>query len=333
MQSIVNFNVAQRTYLGLTCTWALPDRGPYSGVMVRYKNGKYPAHIEDGELAYEGLETYCTISGLTVDTDYYFCAWSYMTTNYGRFYAVVPAETHATVNLSVGEQIYTSSGTLTIPDGIHTVDIFCVGGGGGTGWVKDIGPESWYGSSGAGGGYTITQTGIGVTPGQILTVTVGAGGAGAVMYKGPPSTGNTSIVSAGDRLLIQALGGKGGRAASANPGGDGGSGGGTAPGNSVSLNGAGGSDGSDGKGYNNVVGGKGQGKTTRAFEEITGTLYAGGGGAANKYGHASGGAGGGGSNSNGGANTGGGAGGRRWPGGSPSSFSGGSGIVIIRYVG
>ena len=84
----------------------------------------------------------------------------------------------------------------------------------------------------------------------------------------------------------------------------------------------GGSDGGDGFGY---YAGKGQGTTTREFGEPTGQLYAGGGGSTSAAGGAGGGAQG---STSAAANTGGGAGGTYDN--NTKSYSGGSGIVVIR---
>ena len=50
--------------LSLIGTWQNPERGPYSGVMIRYKSGEYPTGPEDGEPAYEGSGNSFTVSGL-----------------------------------------------------------------------------------------------------------------------------------------------------------------------------------------------------------------------------------------------------------------------------
>ena len=343
VQSIVNFSVAQRTYLGLTCTWALPDRGPYSGVMIRYKAGEYPTNIEDGELAYEGPETYCTISGLIADTYYYFCAWSYMTTNYGRFYAREATKAQAAVDQSAGEQIYTSSEILTIPDGIHTIDVFCVGGGAGSCAVETYSDSSGGSpSGGGGGGYTKTMRNISVIPGEVLSVTVGNGGGRGDLYQFSDLPGGTSSVAYNNAVICSATGGHLAYSSNKSNGGDGGSGGGSG-GAYNALGGKGGSDGGNGAGYKKLKGGAGQGSTTRAFGESAGTLYSGGGGGGGNVsgGGVTGGAGGGGnggspySGANGTFGTGGGGGGG-YPISSNVEYAGalgGSGCVIVRYTG
>lgn len=59
--------------------------------------------------------------------------------------------------------------TYTIPEGITSICAVCVGGGGG-------GSYSWAGSGGAGGALAWANN-ISVTPGEVLTVNVGKGGA------------------------------------------------------------------------------------------------------------------------------------------------------------
>lgn len=213
---------------------------------------------------------------------------------------------------------FLTSGTLTFTNlngAEGGIDVFLVGGGGGTKW--SVGGNIC--SGGAGGGYTQTGKAIPVTntPYQI---DIGSGGIDAA------DGGTTSAfgLSAG-----------GGGHPTGSSGAAGGSGGGgyvhaSASGTSASGAGNGGSDGSDGvtAGSGGGDGGKGQGTTTREFGEENGKLYAGGGaGASNKGGVSPvGGAGGGGNmGSDGATNTGGGAGNAL-----NGTHNGGSGIAVIR---
>ena len=185
---------------------------------------------------------------------------------------------------------FLTDGTFT-PLSDMVIDLFAVGGGGGT----EHG-SGQYADPGGGGGYTKTVLSRTITANTQYAVVVGAGGHG---WGGGDSSFGSLITASG------------GNAGSARYGGNGGSGGGP-------IGGKGGSDGSNGYSGQTSFVGLGQGTTTREFGEPTGDLYGGGGGG---YG-ATGGAGGGGDYWNDGApNTGGGGGGAR---------SGGSGIVIIR---
>ena len=88
-----------------------------------------------------------------------------------------------------GSKTFTSSGTFTVPNGVTQIRVFCVGGGGaggfsaysmrsgrhGDSWMDTNEGETQGGGGGGGGGY-VTNTTMNVTPGQQISVTIGAGG-------------------------------------------------------------------------------------------------------------------------------------------------------------
>lgn len=164
-----------------------------------------------------------------------------------------------------------TSGTVVFLDAA-VIDVFMVGGGGG-GTSVDQQPYSNYQAAGGGGGggYTRTLRRISVPTNTQIPVTVGAGGQSGA--SGGATAFNTDYAVNGGlgKGLYTSKG--------AFPGADGGSGGG---GGTISNSdgGTGGSDGGNGEsGYpTSVLGGNGQGFTTREFGEATGKLYAGGGG-------------------------------------------------------
>ena len=237
----------------------------------------------------------------------------------GDFEIVNDSDEPITVSQDNWKIRFLTSGTLTFTNlnGAEVgIDVFLVGGGGGTKWT--VGGKACGG--GAGGGYTQTGKAITVTTNTPYQIDIGAGGIGAA------DGGTTSAFG------LSASGG--GHPISAD-GAAGGSGGGgyihaNASGTSASGAGNGGSDGSDGvtAGSGGGDGGKGQGTTTREFGEENGKLYAGGGAGASNKGSVSpvGGAGGGGdTKSDGAINTGGGAGNAL-----NGTHNGGSGIAVIR---
>src|SRR6266571_2302923 len=91
--------------------------------------------------------------------------------------ATSPAITTATLTGPTGGlvpkvQVFTSSGTFTIPAGVTAVKVTVVGGGGGgAGCNNSNGP-------GGSGAATAVKWLSGLTPGNTLTVTIGGGGAG-----------------------------------------------------------------------------------------------------------------------------------------------------------
>ena len=87
-------------------------------------------------------------------------------------------QTWATVTSLPGMQgqVFTSSGTFTVPSGITAVKVTVVGGGGGGG-ASSGGCSSGAGGGGGGGGTSIRYV-TGLTPGGTVSVTVGAAGSG-----------------------------------------------------------------------------------------------------------------------------------------------------------
>lgn len=211
---------------------------------------------------------------------------------------------------------FLSSGTF-IPSTDMTVDVCLVGAGGGGG------QGGLFGNGGGGGGYVTNQTKLALTKGTSYTITIGAGGAANT------AGGTTSAFN------LSATGGSGGASGSRN-GAKGGSGGGA--GNASTSGGAGGSNGSDGTTTaSDCIGGSGSLKSTYAFGDTSGELYAGGGGGGTNGSSATAGAGGDGGGGRGAKtstaglpgdpNTGGGGGGGNY---GTAAGSGGSGLVVIR---
>ena len=249
--------------------------------------------------------------------------------------------TGGTITTSGGYTIhtFTSSGTFT-PDMASTVDYLVVAGGGGSGG---------YGGGGGAGGFR-TATGFAVAA-TGLTVTVGAGGSGSNYNGSVASNGGNSVFSS-----ITSLGG-GGASAGSHAGANGGSGGGGNGGhNTAGGSGTSGQGNNGGNGVGQYFGGGGGGASAAGGSGTSTSAIAGGAGTASSYSGSSvtyagggggstdtataggaGGAGGGGkgfgndgAGTAGTANTGGGGG----AGGNAitNSTSGGSGIVIIRYL-
>lgn len=338
--SLLSFSVAAYSTSQVVATWKNPANGPFGGVIIRWKTGSYPTSVTDGS-GYKGGgnntsangTSSTTISGLSAGTTYYFRIWPYCDTSAGTIYGSTRDATCKVT--SHGSQTFTASGTWTCPAGVRTITrAFLVGGGGAGGAGDDSGDSKpWYGGGGGGGGYTTTVKNISVTPGQKYAVVVGSGGT--------PQTSGTGGASS----IAGIASANGGANCLGSYGEDGGSGAGSGgESGSSGTGGAGGSDGGDGaRNAAGMVGGKGQGSTTRKFGESGNTLYAGGGGGGGGQPHpgGAGGNGGGGAGgavlqvgTNGAANTGGGGGGSGVNYGSDEHKSGGrggSGIVIIEW--
>jgi hypothetical protein len=111
---------------------------------------------------------------------------------------------------------FTSSGTFTVPTGVTTILVTMCGGGGG--YRKDSYNDKYSYIAGGGGGYHL-NTPVAVTPGNTLTINVGAGGTSSygqfgnngsywvVIWYGTVTDGGTSSIFDGATKLIEATGG------------------------------------------------------------------------------------------------------------------------------
>jgi hypothetical protein len=165
-------------------------------------------------------------------------------------------------------QVFTASGSFVVPNGVTMAKVTVCGGGGAGGYHATL-----PGGGGGGGG---RSTGVvtGLTPGQVIAVTVGAGGA-ALTSPGTGTTGGTS--SFGSYML--ALGGVGGNGGTSAVYACAGGAGGSASGGQLNMAGSVGTDaitvgyrGGDGGGPGNGRG------ATGGSPGIVAASYGGGGG-------------------------------------------------------
>lgn len=278
VSSILSFSCAAYSTTQIMVKWQNPSKGPFSGVVICAKTGGYPTTPDDNR-KYTGYGdntnangwSSTIISGLTSGTTYYIRIWSYCTCSAGDMFSSYKQATCMTT--AHGRKAFTSSGTWTIPTNVRSVNLFAVGGGsGGDGGHIYVAYHDTASGCGGGGGYTSYVNNVVVTPGETLTVNVGAGGSGGTRKPGyGPKSGNESNVMRNSSVLCSAKG--------SDVNGNGGSGGGgfgSGDMNStIQYAGKGGSNGSDGEGYQ---AGTGQKTSTREFGKSNGTLYSGGGG-------------------------------------------------------
>ena len=108
-----------------------------------------------------------------------------------------------------GQVVFVTSGTYSweVPESIVSICAVCVGGGGGS----SSGFSANIKGAGGGGGALSYKNNISVTPGETLTIIVGAAGAGASagQFSNGGNAGSTSIKRSTTTLLI-AYGGAGG---------------------------------------------------------------------------------------------------------------------------
>ncbi|EHF00053.1 glycine-rich domain-containing protein [Enterocloster citroniae] len=272
VNSLLSFSCAAYSGRRVLAKWQNPKAAtgkPYSGVIIRYSTSGYPGKT-GGTQIYKGAGSSSSSGGNSqayldlpnLNTTYYLSIYPYVTCSTGEM-------TGDVLNASIKTltEIYVTikaTQTYTI-QGFKYADFFLVGGGGG-------------GHLGGGGsGRTTTKKGVSVNTGEVLAMTVGAGGA-------QQGNGGASSVSRAGITIASASGGNAG----GDNGGSGGSGGGgctigaTSPGD-------GGSDGSDGVtpkilgGGSGTSGGTGQKTTTRAWGDASGTVYSGAGAGGNSW--------------------------------------------------
>lgn len=345
VNSLLSFNVAAYSGRRVLAKWQNPKAAagkPYSGVYIRYSTSGYPGKA-GGMQIYKGAGNN-TASGAwsqqyldmpNLNETYYFSIYPYVTCSASE----LTGEVINAIVRTAGSFVATITNTknYTIPEGYTMADIFCVGGGGGGGGGYWFTKEQYQNGGGGGaGGYTATASNIGVAAGQILSCSIGGGGRGNSSLRGTGGTGGTTSVSRDGVVLCTANGGNGGYGANSGNGGKGGSNGGDGGYNDMDsrpIIRAGDNGYSDGRGTGS------QGRTTRAWGEPSGTLYAGGGGGGgvSKSNPGAGGAGGGGAGgmndgNPGSANTGGGGGGGGGTiyGTGVGGGTGGSGVILIR---
>lgn len=152
-------------------------------------------------------------------------------------------------------QLFTSSGTFTVPSGVSAVKVTVIGGGGGGGGATAGVGQISVGGGGGGGGTAIKWV-TGLVPGSTVTVTVGIGGSGNSGSNGLAQSGGTSSFG----THCSATGGVGGALVGNNAG-------------------VGGSGGNGSNGNFNIPGGKGM----DGYITSGNTYYSSGGGGATNY--------------------------------------------------
>lgn len=339
-----------------------------TGYRIQFKAGSSPGSLTDGtnigdngfgtsRTIKSGVTKACFLGTGTTGNTYYFRGAVYVTVNGTKYYGTQKTWNFTFKDTRASNQVRTSSGSYTMPDGCRTFTFALVGGGGGG--TSNCG--SVYISGGGGGGGYMTRGTWTVEPGTVIYFTIGSGGTAGSMqsystaYTAAGAGGQSKVWSGS--LSATANGGNGAgtsTSGSSAKGGNGGSGGGKGyeyHNGDFYYNTQGGSDGTGGgksnssknpatgsSGYS-VSAGNGQGEwsgTTWIGTTFNGVLYSGGGsggsssssGSTVAGGSGGGGTGGAGNVSTGGAGTagsGGGGGGGGVAGGGGSKNNGGAG--------
>jgi hypothetical protein len=105
---------------------------------------------------------------------------------------------------SIGQEEFITPGTFTftVPQGIYEIQAVLIGGG-----ASGARGQANREQSGAGGGGLRYINNLPVTPGETLTVVVGAGGPASLANNTDGTNGGNSVLQRGANVLVQANGG------------------------------------------------------------------------------------------------------------------------------
>ena len=155
-----------------------------------------------------GFTTTNTVGDSKTDGNEY-ASWSFRVQE-GFFDVVQYTGNGSSGPSGVGQSLFTSSGTFTVPSGVTKMAVLCVGGGGSGGWDSGGSSTGYVTGGGGGGGGALAWANINCTAGQTFAVTVGSGGSTGYNQDGSAG-GNSSVVRNSDSLNIcTANGGSGG---------------------------------------------------------------------------------------------------------------------------
>lgn len=225
-------------------------------VVVTQNDGKIDNNFLNGVVTLSGNNTYTGNNNFSTSTT--------ATTTIGSF----PAW-----EIGKQKQVFTSSGTFTVPSGIARVWVRVVGGGGGGGGASSDGANAGGGGGGAGG---YSEEFVDVSATTSVEITVGSGGNGG-NNETNGGTGGASSFS----TFLSATGGTGGTGAPGAAGVGAGGGGGAGSGGDLNVTGGGGTAGgpdSGGGGGSGPLGGGGRGVYITSPGSSGGSYGGGGGG-------------------------------------------------------
>ena len=227
------------------------DPSVYIESASRLMRGNNETNIDfdiDNELIQKSQTTGARIDAWSSTTNLSNAVWGQGTAVAGGYiYSAGGVGSSATVSTP-----YSTAGTdsFTVPTGVTNITVKLWGGAGGGGAGSN---STGVGGNGGGGGYA--KAVINVTPGENLTIRVGAGGAKATANQRGGSGGEASKVSRSSTILLEAGAGAGGggrRGNTSGTEGDAGAGGGT-----TGQQGRAGSTGPPGLGGTQAAGGTG----------------------------------------------------------------------------
>lgn len=166
----------------------------FSQYWLVYRTDRMPISRLDGEIIYKGLgeeysinttkKVYGYLHNVPVGTTGYYGLFAVLNINGNNYYTGIITASGTAKNMETVTKTFTSSGTMTVPAGMHKLTACAVGGGGGGAhnghhWFAGNNSDTKVSIGGGGGeGGAVTTTTIDVIPGQSISVVIGGGGAG-----------------------------------------------------------------------------------------------------------------------------------------------------------
>mgnify|MGYP004461883185 CR=1 FL=1 len=166
----------------------------FSQYWLVYRTDRMPISRLDGEIVYKGFgeeysinttkKVYGYLHNVTAGTTGYYGLFAVLNINGNNYYTGLITASGTAKNMETVTKTFTSSGTMTVPAGMHKLTACAVGGGGGG---AHNGHHLFSGSSsrtivnvggGGGEGGAVSTSTIDVIPGQSISIVIGGGGAG-----------------------------------------------------------------------------------------------------------------------------------------------------------
>jgi hypothetical protein len=217
--TLPNTAYGQAIQVGNGVTVTLPTSNGNAGDLLYFfgGSGSYSITNNPGQFIFASALGMTATSGTTTLTVQNGGTALLMSRDNGEFDVIGGSVIGTAVNLNnlfIGNRkaIFTSNGTYTVPSGVTQIWVSgCAGGGGGGGAASGI-----TGGNGGSAGQSVIRTPFSVSPGDSLSITVGAGGAAGASSSASGtnaggSGGNSTVVDTTASITLLTLnGGSGG---------------------------------------------------------------------------------------------------------------------------
>lgn len=182
-----------------------------ANIVISNFYGVLQASVSNGALISVDGGTYVQNTSIVSGQNLRFKATSGSTWGITNTFSINVGTVSDTVSIStkIAAQTFTTNTSWTVPSGVSSLSILCVGaGGGGEGGGTNVKGANAACSGGGGGALSYTNN-ISVTAGETLNITVGVGGTAGQGSNGAATAGGNSQVirASNSQVLVRAVGG------------------------------------------------------------------------------------------------------------------------------